>query len=536
MDCDADENAQEDHTDCTLGEYCPVCNAIICSGFLHQKLRFGRWKKRWFKLYEKGTLHIFEDKTESTLVNEVDIRYSCYDVHHGLNNGKFPGGVPRVCAFIVYLTNKKLYLYSSTVADTLRWVNAIRKNSLTLSQRAEENKKMENRLKVLRETGIEAARTAAEKMKGNNHDDPKEIVKISNPFVPKASSTNRVSFKLADSEEVTQNPKLSSELEMSANGSSTFKPFSRNRQYSSNKKREQALKHLTKKSSQSDQVTGEEEDGANVAVSFEDTMSPIGVLSYDYNIGSQDVEMQNDTIVDVPISLSDPCGLSPEPLFPLCVQIESMCPTPELKDTQEDDYTKKYPHTDGEGSILTHKSKYSPRCGADTKGVKSKHVKIVDVKESEDIRSHMEFKPSTQEGSSETQPVFPREQANRKHKKQEKETTKLKIEHSPKNDDRSDRKPESKQGKTGDSSKQYTTQMKPLHLEESTGNYQEREKRQHQAVLGQLVRRPAVKQTKEENTVSQHLEISTDSRTVGEKKEAEYTEVHFNQRTKAKGM
>ena len=528
MDCDADENVQEVHTDCTLGEYCPVCNAIVCSGFLHQKLRFGRWKKRWFKLYERGTLHIFEDKTESTPVNEVDIKYSCYDVHHGLHNGKFPGGVPRVCAFIVYLTNKKLYLYSSTVADTLRWVNAIRKNSLTLSQRAEENKKMEKRLKVLRETGIEAARTAADRMKGDCQDNPKEADKISNPPVPKASSTNRVSFKLADSEEVAQNPKMSSELEMSTDGSSTFKPFSRNKQYSSNKKREQALKHLTKKSPQSDQVTNEQEEGANVTVSFEDTISPIGLLSYDYNFGSQDVAMQNDTIVDVPITLSDPCGLSPEPLFPECVRIESEYPTSELEGTQDDVHKRKY----------SHKSSYSPKCGADTRGVKSKYANKVDVKESEEIPSHPEFKPATQEGSFETQPELPQEQANRKHKKQEKETTKSKCEHAPENDGRSNRKLESKQEKIGDSSKQYTTQTKPLHLKESTENdYQGRQKRQHNAVLGQLARRPAVKHTKEETTVSQHHESSIDNRTEGSPPEqVESTELQSNQRTRGKGM
>jgi hypothetical protein len=308
----------EDHRDCDIGQYCPVCNAITCSGFLHQRVRFGRWKKRWFKLYEKGILQIFEDKTESSLVNEVDIKTNCYDVHHGMHNGKFPGGVPRVCAFVVCLNSKKLYLYSSNVADTLRWVTAIRKNSKVMSQRTEELQQMQRRLRVLRESGIEAAKAASSKKKDGEKyiaDTHSEETPLHNSALPRSNYSTELAGE-ANIEDVA-------DVTKTADNFSSFTPFVRDKLYSSNRMREEALKHLrgpqqTPKilTANQGQLIAEEDPKEQCESNNNPASTPAAHLSFMYDTGTQPAadDTSDQLVGGSPTALSDPHGLPPESL------------------------------------------------------------------------------------------------------------------------------------------------------------------------------------------------------------------------------
>ena len=143
-----------DHIECWSGEFefCPVCNPITCSGFLHQRLRFGRWKRRWFKLYGRGTMMIYDKESSSTPVSSIDIKNTCCGVNVGLRPGKFPSWVPFSCTFELSLHNKKLFFYASSVADALQWVKALRQTSDSFKAGRKEMGGLDRRLAILGES------------------------------------------------------------------------------------------------------------------------------------------------------------------------------------------------------------------------------------------------------------------------------------------------------------------------------------------------------------------------------------------------
>ena len=247
--------------ECEMGEYCPTCNLITCSGFLQQRLRFGRWKRRWFKLYQKGRLLIYEDETAKTLVSDIDTGLNCYDVQHGLQSGKFPPGIPRICSFVVILSKTKLYLYATSVGDTVKWVKALKASSKVVARRQQELEQMQHHLSIYRESGLEAAQVASGIKTNQSFTCTNKVAKASltttvTPRSRDAGTSTRednLPFKAIRNKEVSLLSDVQSE-EVTMSTSNLPSSFQRHDLYSSNRKRKEALQHLQKKISKAPEM------------------------------------------------------------------------------------------------------------------------------------------------------------------------------------------------------------------------------------------------------------------------------------------
>lgn len=237
-----------EHNECGSGEFCPTCNPITCSGFLHQRLRFGRWKRRWFKLYGKGTMMIYDTESSSVPVDTVDIKSNCLDIHVGVRPGRFPSWVPVPCTFVISLRNKKLFLYANSVSDSLQWVKALRKASENFKTSQKEIEEIDRRLANLQESGAEATQGV-----WSRSDHVAEVPLP--PPLPAVLPVMQTTDNLAEEDDIT----VSTRGSLGTDQETSRKPplpasFSRDRD-SSNRKRKEALRYIVRKKEAESQFT-----------------------------------------------------------------------------------------------------------------------------------------------------------------------------------------------------------------------------------------------------------------------------------------
>ena len=111
---------------------------ILVSGYLTKRTRaMNRWKKRWWQLFDDGTLLYFRSEERAKALGEIDVARSCYDVRLGAHHCRvqFPSVVPSCCCFSFSVLKRTYYLFASTAAEAKRWVESISRVSLVLNYR-----------------------------------------------------------------------------------------------------------------------------------------------------------------------------------------------------------------------------------------------------------------------------------------------------------------------------------------------------------------------------------------------------------------
>ena len=115
----------------------PLGPAILVSGFLTKRTRtMNRWTRRWWQLLDDGTLLYFKSEERTTLLGQIDIGQSCYDVRLGAETCKviFPRVVPSCCCFAFSVLKRTYYVYAPNAAEAKRWVECINSASSVLSR------------------------------------------------------------------------------------------------------------------------------------------------------------------------------------------------------------------------------------------------------------------------------------------------------------------------------------------------------------------------------------------------------------------
>ena len=180
---------------------------------------------------------IYDTGISNVPVDVVDIKSTCLDIHVGVRPGRFPSWVPVHCTFVISLRNKKLFLYASSVSDSLQWVKALKKTLESFKTSQSETKGIDCRPANMQKFGAEATQGTLSRC---NHDDSSLLPPPAPTVLPVMQTTDN----LAEEEDTTTSTESGLDIGQEASRNTPLPAsFSRDRN-SSNRKRREALQHI----------------------------------------------------------------------------------------------------------------------------------------------------------------------------------------------------------------------------------------------------------------------------------------------------